>query len=483
MNANEHRLRRFVKLALAASLIAGCGGGGGGSSDAQAPTVTLTVPANFADNLTGVVTLSATAADNVGVASVEFQVDGTPLATTSSGPPYQALLPTANFASGQHVVRARSRDGAGNVSAWTSATVRFGGTVGAPAGFTKNEAWVSALSAATAFAQAPDGRLFVAEQGGNLRIVKNGSLLTTPFLQLTVDPAGERGLLGVALHPGFAGNGFVYVYYTTPVGGTHNRVSRFTASGVNPDVVSANSEVFIADLPALSAATNHNGGAIHFGTDGKLYVAVGDNANGANSQDLTTPLGKLLRFNDDGSIPGDNPFCTTPGLQRCAVWALGLRNPFTFAVQPGTDTLYINDVGQGTWEEVNVGAAGANFGWPGSEGPDNVTTGITGPLFAYKHSAAVPAGSGPGGFFTGFAITGGAFYPSSGTGAVFPAEYRGNYFFADFSNRFVARLDPANGNAAYAFANLAGNPVDMLAGQDGALYVLTRAAITRIGAP
>jgi glucose/arabinose dehydrogenase len=483
MNNNEHRFRRFAKLAFAASLIAGCGGGGGGSSDAQPPTVTLTAPANFADGLNGVVTLSATAADNVGVASVEFQVDGTTLATTSSGPPYQAQLTTPDFTSGQHVVRARSRDGAGNVSAWASATVRFSGTVGAPAGFTKNETWVSALSAATAFAQAPDGRLFVAEQGGNLRIVKNGGLLTTPFLQLTVDSTGERGLLGVALHPGFAGNGFVYVYYTTAVGGTHNRVSRFTASGLNPDVVSANSEVFIADLPALSAATNHNGGAIHFGTDGKLYVAVGDNANGANSQDLATPLGKMLRFNDDGSIPSDNPFCTTAGLQRCAVWARGLRNPFTFAVQPGTGTLYINDVGQGTWEEVNIGAAGANFGWPGSEGPDNVAAGITGPLFPYKHSAAAPAGSGPGGFFTGFAIAGGAFYPSSGADAVFPTQYRGNYFFADFSNRFVARLDPANGNAAYAFANLAGNPVDMLAGLDGALYVLTRTAITRISAP
>ncbi len=483
MNTNEHRFRRFAKLALAASLIAGCGGGGGGSSDAEPPTVTLTAPANFADGLNGVVTLSATAADNVGVASVEFQVDGTTLATTSSGPPYQALLTSADFTSGQHVVRARSRDGAGNVSAWASATVRFSGTVGAPAGFTKNETWVSALSAATAFAQAPDGRLFVAEQGGNLRIVKNGGLLTTPFLQLTVDSTGERGLLGVALHPGFAGNGFVYVYYTTAVGGTHNRVSRFTASGLNPDVVSANSEVFIADLPALSAATNHNGGAIHFGTDGKLYVAVGDNANSANSQDLATPLGKMLRFNDDGSIPSDNPFCTTAGLQRCAVWARGLRNPFTFAVQPGTGTLYINDVGQGTWEEVNIGAAGSNFGWPGSEGPDNVAAGITGPLFPYKHSAAAPAGSGPGGFFTGFAIAGGAFYPSSGADAVFPTQYRGNYFFADFSNRFVARLDPANSNAAYAFANLAGNPVDMLAGLDGALYVLTRTAITRISAP
>ena len=106
--------------------------------------------------------------------------------------------------------------------------------------------------------------------------------------------------------------------------------------------------------------------------------------------------------------------------------------------------------------------------------------GVTAPLFAYKHSAASPPGSGPGGFFVGFAITGGAFYPDSGS---FPAAYRGNYFFADFVNRFVARLDLANSNAAYAFANLSGDPVDILAGIDGALYVLTRGSVTRISSP
>ena len=481
-----HRFGAALRCAFGAALVAGCGGGGGGGgggSDTQAPTVALTVPTNFADSLSGTLALSANATDDVGVASVEFQLDGKTLVTTSSGPPYQANLVTTSHASGQHVIRARSRDGAGNVSAWASATVRFGGAVGVPAGFTKQEAFVPGLTAATAFAQAPDGRFFIAEQGGSLRIVKNGALLTTSFLQLVVDSNGERGLLGVALHPNFGSNGFVYVYYTTAVGGTHNRISRFTASGLNADVVSANSEVFIADLPALSTATNHNGGAIHFGADAKLYVGVGDNANSANAQDLNSPLGKMLRFNDDGSIPSDNPFCTTAGLQRCAVWARGLRNPFTFAVQPGTGTIHINDVGEGTWEEVNLGAAGANFGWPASEGPDNVTAGLTAPAFTYKHSAAAPAGSGPGGFFTGNVITGGTFYPSSGASAVFPAEYQGQYFFADFSSRFVARLDAANGNAAYAFASLAGNPVDMLAGLDGALYVLTRSAVTRISAP
>jgi glucose/arabinose dehydrogenase len=160
------------------------------------------------------------------------------------------------------------------------------------------------------------------------------------------------------------------------------------------------------------------------------------------------------------------------------VWAYGLRNPFTFAFQPGTGRMHINDVGEQTWEEIDVGAAGANYGWPASEGPDN-TAGFTAPLFSYGHVDASPPGSGPGGFFTGIAIAGGTFYPSGGP---FPQNYQGNYFFADLGSQFVARLDLANDNAAYAFALVNDNPVDMLVGADGALYVLKRGSITRIAA-
>src|SRR5436190_4886782 len=178
---------------------------------------------------------------------------------------------------------------------------------------------------------APDGRLFVSQQGGALRVIKNGSLLATPFMTLTVDSNGERGLLGVTFDPNFSSNRFIYVYYTVPApagGSAHNRVSRFTADAANPDVVAAASEVPILDLDNLSTATNHNGGSIHFGPDGKLYVAVGENANGANAQTLANRLGKMLRINSDGSIPTDNPFFNTAtGLNR-SIWALGLRNPF-----------------------------------------------------------------------------------------------------------------------------------------------------------
>lgn len=240
------------------------------------------------------------------------------------------------------------------------------------------------------------------------------------------------------------------------------------------------SELILVDLPPLSGATNHNGGALHFGSDGKLYVGVGENADPARSQDLTSPFGKLLRFNEDGGIPADNPFFTTQqGLAR-AIWAYGLRNPFTFAVQAVTGRIHINDVGENTWEEFSDGAAGANFGWPGSEGPDNVSGNIVAPLFAYKHSATLPPGSGPGGFFTGFSIAGGTFYPTTGT---FAAPYRDNYFFADFVSKVIGRLDPVNGNAAYAFASISDSPVNMFVGTDGALLVLGRSSVTRISAP
>ncbi len=480
--------RRQLLLALAA-LAAGCGGSDGGDpaaspspspspgpSDGSAPSCTLTAPADLADGITGALALAATASDDTAVEAVEFQVDGVTVAVTT-GAPFTAGVDSAIWASGQHVVRARARDAAGNVSAWSAATVRFGGGRTQPAGFTRNTGWLSGLSSATAFAQAPDGRFFVCEQGGRLRMVKAGALLATPFTTITVDSAGERGLLGVALHPDFASNGYVYVYATRTEGGTHNRISRFTADG---DVAAAGSEVTLVDLPALSGATNHNGGAIHFGTDGKLYAGVGENATPSRSQDLADPFGKLLRFNEDGSIPTDNPFYDSQsGLAR-AVWAYGLRNPFTFAVDPATGRIHVNDVGQNTWEEVNLGAAGANYGWPASEGPTGVGGGITAPLFTYKHADASPAGSGPGGFFTGSVIAGGTFYPEGGP---FPDGYRGQYYFADFASRWVGRLDMLDGNDAYAFAQVSGNPVDLLVGTDGALYVLTQGGITRISAP
>jgi len=445
------------------------------TSDVRAPAIALTAPAHLATNLIGTLAIAASASDDVGVQSVEFQVDGVSVGAPDTAAPYGATFDTATLASGQHVVRARARDAAGNVSAWASALVAFGGSRNVPQGFARVDGWVVDIHNTTAFAATPDGRLLVAEQGGSLRVVKNGALLATPFVTLPVDATGERGLLGVAVDPNFAANGFVYLYYTTQQNGVHNRISRFTASGD----VAAGPETVLVDLPPLAGGATHNGGAIHFGLDGKLYAAVGDNAISAQAQDPNVPFGKLLRFNADGTIPADNPFASTrTGLAR-AVFSSGLRNPFTFAVQPGTGRIHVNDVGQETWEEINLAAPGANHGWPASEGPDHASAGITAPLFAYRHFATVPPGAGPGGFLVGFCIAGGAFYPGSGP---FPAPYRGSYFFADFVDGFIARLDLANGNAAYTFATGFDFPVDLLVGPDGALYVLMRHGIARISA-
>jgi glucose/arabinose dehydrogenase len=342
-----------------------------------------------------------------------------------------------------------------------------------PANFVETQI-ANGLTSPTAMAFAPDGRLFVCQQAGQLRVIKNGSLLSAPFVTVTTTSAGERGLLGVAFDPDFANNQFVYVYYTATTPTTHNRVSRFTANG---DVATAGSEAFIIDLNDLSGATNHNGGAIHFGPDGKLYIAVGENANSANSQTVANLLGKLLRVNADGSIPADNP-TTFPGIAGSpaginrAIWSAGLRNPFTFTFQPGSGRMFINDVGQNTWEEINDGIAGSNYGWANCEGacsPSNAN--FRDPLFQYGHGSSST---------TGCAITGGAFYNPTTT--LFPADYVGKYFFAEFCTGWIRRFDPGTGTAT-AFASGISSPVDLIVTADGSLYYLARGAgaVFRVG--
>ena len=328
-----------------------------------------------------------------------------------------------------------------------------------PTGFTETQV-ATGLSAPTAMAFAPDGRLFICQQGGKLRVVKNGVLLAESFLTVPVNSNGERGLLGVTFDPAFSTNGFVYVYYTATTPAIHNRVSRFTAAG---DVAVAGSEQILLELDNLSSASNHNGGAMHFGLDGKLYIAVGENATPANAQTLANLLGKMLRINKDGTIPTDNPFFATATGKNRAIWALGLRNPFTFAFQPGNGRMLINDVGQSAFEEINEGIAGANYGWPASEGPTS-NPAHQGPLFWYPH--------GSSGGSAGCAITGGAFYnPTTGQ---FPPSYAGTFFFADYCNGWIRMLDPANGNAVSLFATGISSPVDLQVASDGSLWYLAR---------
>jgi glucose/arabinose dehydrogenase len=328
-----------------------------------------------------------------------------------------------------------------------------------PAGFVQSTL-AGGLTDATAMAFAPDGRLFVCEQGGALRVIRDGLLLPDPFVMLTVDPDGERGLLGVAFDPGFATTPYVYVYYTVP-SGPHNRISRFLASGD----VATGSEQILLELNTLSSATNHNGGAIHFGADGKLYAGVGENANGSNAQSTSNLLGKMLRINKDGSIPTDNPFFNNPlytGNNR-AIWALGLRNPFTFAFDAAGTRMFINDVGESSWEEINDGIAGANYGWSIHEGVANDPPYVD-PLRAYAH------GSGTA---TGCAIAGGAFHDTAKVS--WPADFAGDYFYADLCSGWIRRFDAALGTTA-AFATGISSPVDLQIGPNGDLYYLARGA-------
>jgi glucose/arabinose dehydrogenase len=330
-----------------------------------------------------------------------------------------------------------------------------------PAGFAQVVV-ASGVSNATVMAFAPDGRIFVAEQTGKLHVIKNGALLPAPFLQLAVASQGERGLIGIAFDPDFATNQYLYLYYTTSTPTLHNRISRFTAEG---DVVKGGSEQIILELDDLSTATNHNGGSLLF-KDGLLYVAVGENANGAHAQNLDTYHGKILRINKDGSVPAGNPF-TTGSEQRKRVWAYGLRNPYTITLQPGTGKIYVNDVGQGSWEEINDATQGGlNFGWPTAEGM-STNPDFTNPVFAYGHGDSNEQGC---------AITGGAFFNPAATD--YPASYTGKYFYQEYCNRWIRVLDISTTPATSApfGTGVAGSALSVTTGPDGNLYFVSRTA-------
>jgi hypothetical protein len=200
---------------------------------------------------------------------------------------------------------------------------------------------------------------------------------------------------------------------------------------------------------------------MHFGPDGKIYISTGDLTQGPLAQSLSNPFGKILRLNSDGTIPRDNPFYNkTTGSNR-AIWALGLRNPFTFAFQPGTGLMYINDVGENTWEEIDKGARGANYGWPIVEGPSN-KPGLTSPVYAYSHMSQPDPSV--------VAITGGVFYNPAHPS--FPSQYLGKYFFQDYNNGWMHILDPKTGQVQNFAAGLPSGINDLVVDQNGNLYFL-----------
>jgi glucose/arabinose dehydrogenase len=363
-----------------------------------------------------------------------------------------------------------------------------------------SDSLVASVPEPTALAFVPDGRMLVTSQPGVLHVVQGGLLLPTPALDLTaaICSQSEQGLLGIAVDPAFAGNHFIYLYYTAAtLAGCVNRVARFTLSDDNL-VDPASGLVLIDNIP--SPAGNHNGGDLHFGKDGFLYVSVGDGgcdydgdtgcgAANAAARDQNVLLGKVLRITSDGGIPADNPFqgpdsarCnltgrTDPGTicQETYVW--GLRNPFRIAFDPNASDarFYINDVGQDTWEEIDAAQAGADYGWNVREGfcATGSTTdcgpppaGMTNPIFAYGHVNGCDA------------ITAGAFVPNG----IWPAGYDGSYLFADYLCGTIFQLVPAAGGtfAATEFATGlgVGGPITMIFGPDGptqSLYYTTYA--------
>ena len=311
---------------------------------------------------------------------------------------------------------------------------------------------------------APDGRVFLAEKNGKVRVVKNGTLLPTPFVTIpNVDNFNERGLLKVVLDPDFTTNRFLYVYYTFKADGStvsNNRVSRFTANG---DVAVAGSERVLINIDPLGPVGYHNGGGLAI-AGGKLFISVGENTVASNAQSMTTLKGKLLRINLDGSIPADNPFYTTATGVNRAILALGFRNPFRLAAQPGTGKIFANDVGAGSWEEINEVSAGKNYGWPGIEGArvnQTPPANYQDPVYAYNHSQ-------------GCSITAGAFYNPSAP--KFPAAYVGKYFFGDYCNGWIKTLDPAT-KAVTTFATGINRPLDVAVANNGTLYFIARGGI------
>ena len=287
-------------------------------------------------------------------------------------------------------------------------------------------------------------RVFIVERPGRIRIVHDGTLLSTPFLDITdsvLSNASERGLLGLAFHPSYASNGQFVVNYTGSDGQTH--IARFAVTA-DPDVADRGSETTLLLVPQF--ASNHNGGQVRFGPDGMLYIGLGDGGGGGdpqqNGQDSTTLLGSLLRIDVDGTppytIPGDNPFAGHP-TARGEIWAYGLRNPWRFSFDRETGDLYIADVGQSAREEIDVeqsgDAGGGNYGWNRMEGASCFdssgcsTNGLILPVVEYDHN-------------DGCSITGGYVY----RGSAIP-ELAGHYFYGDFCGGWVRSFRFVGGQA------------------------------------
>jgi glucose/arabinose dehydrogenase len=292
-------------------------------------------------------------------------------------------------------------------------------------------------------APAGDSRLFVVEQHGRIRVIKNGQLLAAPFLDISsrVASGSEQGLLSLAFHPSYATNGFLYINYKDVDRNT--RIERWKVSS-NPDVADPSSAKLI--LSYSQPFANHNGGLNLFGPDGMLYIGTGDGGSAGdpqrNGQNLGSLLGKILRIDvdhgDPYAVPAGNPFVGVAGA-RSEIWAYGLRNPWRFSFDIPSGALYVADVGQDRFEEVNVvasNAGGINYGWNTMEGSSCFgaqscnQTGLQLPVVVYDHSTG------------SCSVTGGYVYRGSITNGP-----TGHYFYSDYCGGFLKSFRFENGAA------------------------------------
>ena len=438
----------------------------GGTGDTTAPTVAITSPASNAQ-VSDIVNVTADASDNIGVAAVQFLVDGVNAGVEDAAPPYALAWDTRAVSNGAHTLTARARDAAGNSTLSAPVPVNV-----ANASSFQNEILATGLNLPTSMLFLPDGRMLVSELPGAIKVLSPPytSVSPTPFLQLTnVGNDGyaglQQGIFSIALDPNFATNHYYYVFYTTRTP-NRDRLSRFTAD-TTLTTTNLNTEVVLYQDPQ-TADTEHHGGAIVFGNDGKLYFTTGDHFQGSPSQILTSPRGKIHRINLDGTVPTDNPFYDGNGPNVDSIWALGLRNPFRAYYDAPTGRLYVGDVGGNdaatAKEEVNLGAAGANYGWPNSEGP--CASPCKSPLYSYPHNGRDAS------------VTGGFVYH----GTQFPSSYQGSYFFADYAQNWIKRLTfdaSGNVNGVFNFEPLDGSSdgpygdvVYLTEGPDGAVYYI-----------
>lgn len=427
------------------------------AADTTPPTASI-VPLSPA-SAGGVVQVRMNASDDVAVTSVSLLLDGVSIGT-DTGSPYFINWNTNTASNGTHTLTARAVDSSGNPG--TSAPVQV--TVQNPA--FSNEVVVPGITSATTMVFLPDGRMLVGELIEKIWVVHPGSSTpeAAPFLQLDGSALqGEQGLMDIALDPNFATNGWYYVFYTkaSATQGRFDRVSRFTASG---DGTVAGSELMLWQDPVTSE-NEHHGGAVFFGPNGKLFITTGDHFNPGDSQRLDSYRGKILRINPDGSVPTDNPFFDGAGPNRDAIWAYGLRNPFRASYDVVSGRIFVGDVGGNdpstAMEEINIGVAGANYGWPFCEGN---CAGYTMPVYTYPHLGRDASVMG------GFVYHGGNF----------TSQYEGSYFFADYVQNWIKRLTfDASGNLLSAVDfeppnntkdGPYGDPVKLVQGPDGALY-------------